>query len=280
MGAHGGFAKAVNRGIRESRTPLVAIVNNDVDLAPDWLEKLAAALEPGVWFATGRILQAAAPDRIDATYDALCRGGTPWRVGHACPGWAGVSRAAPDLVRAVYGRPVSRRIVPTGRAARRALRIVSGRRRFRTALCAGRLRGALRAGCGSLAPGQRYPGPLASGNHQAHGAQPGFPGRQTLFDAPVVAIRVAHRGSAGALGAGGCAARSRLAVGARQNGGISPVWRIAQRAPPTKASQKHCMRASGRSTACNASPAPISTGPCIFYSPRVGQSDTCLRWAS
>ena len=82
MGAHGGFAKAVNRGIRESRTPLVAIVNNDVDLAPDWLEKLAAAIEPGVWFATGRILQAAAPDRIDATYDALCRGGTPWRLGH------------------------------------------------------------------------------------------------------------------------------------------------------------------------------------------------------
>ena len=82
MGAHGGFAKAVNRGIRESRTPLVAIVNNDVDLAPDWLERLAAALQPGVWFATGRILQAAAPDRIDATYDALCRGGTPWRVGH------------------------------------------------------------------------------------------------------------------------------------------------------------------------------------------------------
>jgi GT2 family glycosyltransferase len=85
MGARGGFAKAVNRGIRESRTPLVAIVNNDIDLAPDWLEKLAAALEPGIWFATGRILQAAAPDRIDATYDEICRGGTPWRVGHARP---------------------------------------------------------------------------------------------------------------------------------------------------------------------------------------------------
>src|ERR1700722_2995929 len=85
MGARGGFAKAVNRGIRESRTPLVAIVNNDIDLAPDWLEKLAAALEPGIWFATGRILQAAVPDRIDATYDEICRGGTPWRVGHARP---------------------------------------------------------------------------------------------------------------------------------------------------------------------------------------------------
>jgi len=89
MGVHGGFAKAVNRGIRESRTPLVAIVNNDVELAPDWLEKLLAGLELGVWFATGRILQAGDHGRgiarIDATYDALCRGGTSWRVGHACP---------------------------------------------------------------------------------------------------------------------------------------------------------------------------------------------------
>jgi GT2 family glycosyltransferase len=89
MGVHGGFARAVNRGIRESRTPLVAIVNNDVELAPDWLEKLLVGLEPGAWFATGRILQAADRSRgiarIDATFDALCRGGTAWRVGHACP---------------------------------------------------------------------------------------------------------------------------------------------------------------------------------------------------
>jgi GT2 family glycosyltransferase len=85
MGAHGGFAKAVNRGIRESRTPLVAIVNNDVELAPDWLEKLLVGVGLGAWFATGRILQAGDPTRIDATYDALCRGGTAWRVGHGCP---------------------------------------------------------------------------------------------------------------------------------------------------------------------------------------------------
>jgi len=84
MAAHGGFARAVNRGIRESRTPLVAIVNNDVELAPDWLERLLAGLENGAWFATGRILQAADRMHIDATYDAICRGGTSWRVGHAC----------------------------------------------------------------------------------------------------------------------------------------------------------------------------------------------------
>jgi len=85
MGAHGGFAKAVNRGIRESRTPLVAIINNDVELAPDWMERLVAGLEPEAWFATGRILQACDHSRIDATFDALCRGGTSWRVGHARP---------------------------------------------------------------------------------------------------------------------------------------------------------------------------------------------------
>jgi GT2 family glycosyltransferase len=84
MGSHGGFARAVNRGIRESRTPVVAVLNNDVELAPDWLEQLSSALSTGVWFATGRILQAADHSRIDATYDALCRGGTAWRVGHGC----------------------------------------------------------------------------------------------------------------------------------------------------------------------------------------------------
>jgi GT2 family glycosyltransferase len=85
MGTHGGFARAVNRGIRESRTPLVAVVNNDVELAPDWLEKLVSGLEAGDWFVAGRILQAGDRTRIDATYDALCRGGTAWRVGHGCP---------------------------------------------------------------------------------------------------------------------------------------------------------------------------------------------------
>lgn len=84
IGTHGGFARAVNRAIRESRTSLVAIVNNDVELAPDWLEKVSGAMPPEVWFATGRILQAADPGRIDGTYDAVCRGGTPWRVGHGC----------------------------------------------------------------------------------------------------------------------------------------------------------------------------------------------------
>jgi GT2 family glycosyltransferase len=102
MSAHGGFAKAVNQGIRECRTPLVAIVNNDVELAPDWLERLAATLAPEVWFATGRILQTAARGHIDATFDAVCRGGTPCRIGFGRPDGPAFSQT-----RAIWSAPMT-----------------------------------------------------------------------------------------------------------------------------------------------------------------------------
>jgi GT2 family glycosyltransferase len=82
MGSNTGFARAVNRGIQECKTEWLAIINSDVELAPDWLERLLeAARLAGTWFATGKILSAANPSQIDGTYDALCRGGCAWRVG-------------------------------------------------------------------------------------------------------------------------------------------------------------------------------------------------------
>jgi GT2 family glycosyltransferase len=87
MGRNAGFAAAVNRGIREARGEWIAVLNNDVELAPDYFQKLRAA---GAWFATGKILSgtpsrsgdpAPIDAKIDATFDALCRGGTAWRVG-------------------------------------------------------------------------------------------------------------------------------------------------------------------------------------------------------
>ena len=84
MGRNAGFAAAVNRGIREARTELIAVLNSDVELERDYLKTLAAT---EAWFSTGKILAARErPKRfIDATFDAVCRGGTARRIGNGRP---------------------------------------------------------------------------------------------------------------------------------------------------------------------------------------------------
>jgi GT2 family glycosyltransferase len=79
MGHNAGFAPAVNRGIREASGQWIAVLNSDVELAPGYFATLCSAGAP---FATGKILSAAAPERIDATFDLVCRGGVAWRAGH------------------------------------------------------------------------------------------------------------------------------------------------------------------------------------------------------
>jgi GT2 family glycosyltransferase len=80
MHRNAGFAAAVNRGVAESHSEWLAILNSDVELAPDWIEKLTARV---VWFASGKILNAAG--RIDGTWDLACRGGCSWRAGQGRP---------------------------------------------------------------------------------------------------------------------------------------------------------------------------------------------------
>src|ERR687888_522950 len=45
QGRNTGFAVAANRGLLAARTEFVALVNTDVELAPDWIEVMAARLE-------------------------------------------------------------------------------------------------------------------------------------------------------------------------------------------------------------------------------------------
>lgn len=81
-----GFAAAVNAGVRASTTPWVAILNNDVDLDAGYFERLlSAAGGSGASFATGRILQWANPELLDACYDLVSRSGLAWRAGHGQP---------------------------------------------------------------------------------------------------------------------------------------------------------------------------------------------------
>ena len=77
MGRNAGFAPAVNRGIKEANHEWLAILNSDVELAPDYVEKLAAVSAP---FATGKILSPAGS--IDGTFDLTTRGGATWRAGN------------------------------------------------------------------------------------------------------------------------------------------------------------------------------------------------------
>src|SRR5712664_3420980 len=82
LGRNFGFASAVNRGIAAADAEWVAILNNDVTLEPDWLAKLLdAAAQEDLWFATGKILQAANHQMVDGTFDEISRGGCASRCG-------------------------------------------------------------------------------------------------------------------------------------------------------------------------------------------------------
>jgi GT2 family glycosyltransferase len=80
MGRNAGFAAAVNRGIREAAHPSIAILNTDVELAHDYLDRLASAGAP---FATGKLLSPSG--LIDGTFDLTTRAGTTWRAGAGRP---------------------------------------------------------------------------------------------------------------------------------------------------------------------------------------------------
>jgi GT2 family glycosyltransferase len=82
MGRNTGFAVAVNRGLREASSDWIAVLNSDVELAPDYFERLHAA---NAWFANGKLLSAADPSRIDGAYDLVSRGAAAWRAGSGQP---------------------------------------------------------------------------------------------------------------------------------------------------------------------------------------------------
>jgi GT2 family glycosyltransferase len=62
-----GFAPAVNAGIGAGRAPLVALINNDLELDPAWLDAMVGALgdHPGAGSASGRMLAFHQRDRLD-----------------------------------------------------------------------------------------------------------------------------------------------------------------------------------------------------------------------
>lgn len=113
----GGFAAAVNAGLAAVRdVDAVALVNTDVELAPDWLERMAAALEaaPEAGSVACKMVSLERPGIVDDAGDFLRRDGVCEQRGHgrvdrgawdqpgeawgACAGAALYRRAALDEV--------------------------------------------------------------------------------------------------------------------------------------------------------------------------------------
>ena len=85
LGRNFGFAAAVNRGIEATTADWIAILNNDVRLAPEWLATLLESAQPEDAFLTGKILSAADRSIVDATFDEVSRSGCAYRCGAGKP---------------------------------------------------------------------------------------------------------------------------------------------------------------------------------------------------
>lgn len=78
-----GFAGAVNRGANAARGEWIAVLNNDTEVAPDWLAECHAAIarHPDAAFLACRILDSGNPGRIYSAGDCFLRAGIGYRRG-------------------------------------------------------------------------------------------------------------------------------------------------------------------------------------------------------
>ena len=77
-----GFGEACNRGVKQSSGELIAVLNNDVALAPDWLKCLISAAKPPWDFWASQIRFQRIPERIDSAGDGMAVVGAGYKIGH------------------------------------------------------------------------------------------------------------------------------------------------------------------------------------------------------
>ncbi|MBV9762388.1 MAG: glycosyltransferase family 2 protein [Acidobacteriaceae bacterium] len=110
-----GFAAAVNEGVRQASGDWLLIVNNDVVLEPEWLERLLRAVaEENALFATGKLLQRDDPAKLDGSWDLVSRAAYAWRCGYGKRDGAvwSVRRKMffPPMTAALFNRQVFERV--------------------------------------------------------------------------------------------------------------------------------------------------------------------------
>lgn len=80
-----GYAGGCNAGIFEASHELVALLNNDLILERDWLEKLLSQVDSGFDFWASKILFARDETRIDSAGDGMAVVGSAYKIGHGRP---------------------------------------------------------------------------------------------------------------------------------------------------------------------------------------------------
>jgi GT2 family glycosyltransferase len=79
-----GTTGSINRAAAATESQYVLLLNNDIELDPDYLEKLVTALDadPNLGFATGKLLRATQRTHLDGAGDAMLMAGATYRLGH------------------------------------------------------------------------------------------------------------------------------------------------------------------------------------------------------
>ena len=77
LGYNAGFSVAMNRGVEAATGGYVALLNNDTECTPQWLEKLAEALDqhPDIGFCAAKMLHFDRRELIDTAGDMFSTGG-------------------------------------------------------------------------------------------------------------------------------------------------------------------------------------------------------------
>ena len=85
--SNAGFAKAVNRGIVKVETEFVALLNNDTEADPRWIEAGLAVFEqhPECGIVASKIVNYWQRDRLDSAGDRYLRSGLPLKRGNGEP---------------------------------------------------------------------------------------------------------------------------------------------------------------------------------------------------
>jgi GT2 family glycosyltransferase len=85
--ANEGTTGSINRAVEMTESRYILLLNNDVELAADYIARLVAALDqdPKLGFATGKLLRATEQDHLDGAGDAMLMAGGAYRLGHLDP---------------------------------------------------------------------------------------------------------------------------------------------------------------------------------------------------